>query len=117
MAVGSVLFIITLTIKSGWHEMAEYKPITWAWLLYLGIITVGIGYILYFEGLRRVPASRGVSLFYLKPILALLIAHTALGEPLSYNLLLASTMVASGILLVTLPRENDHREAASNRKE
>ena len=69
---------------------------------------MGIGYILYFEGMRRVPASRGASLFYLKPVLALLFAHFALGEPISYTLLLAAVMVASGILLVTFPSTDPH---------
>jgi drug/metabolite transporter (DMT)-like permease len=105
MAVGSLLFAIALTIDGGWREMAAYNLTTWSWLLYLGIATVGLGYALYFEGLRRVPASRGASLFYLKPVLAILIASAALGESISYALLIASLMVASGILLVTLPRE------------
>jgi drug/metabolite transporter (DMT)-like permease len=105
MVVGSILFSVTLSIKGGWNEMGGYNLASWLWLAYLGIITVGIGYILYFEGLRRVPASRGASLFYLKPVLAILIAHFALDEPISYTLLLASILVAAGILLVTLPRE------------
>jgi len=103
MAIGSGLLAVLLTIRGGWGEMAGYDLRAWAWLLYLGVVTVGLGYILYFEGMRRVPASRGASLFYLKPVLALILAHFALGEPISYTLLLASVMVASGILLVTLP--------------
>ena len=109
MAAGSVLLALLLTIQGGWGEMADYGLRTWAWLLYLGLFTVGLGYFLYFEGLRHVPASRGASLFYLKPVLALLFAHFALGEPISYTLLLASVMVASGILLVTVPK-GDGRE-------
>ncbi len=105
MAVGCALFAIALSIRGGWRELAGYNPSAWAWLLYLGVVTVGLGYILYFEGLCRVPASRGASLFYLKPVLALLIARAALGEPLSYTLLLASLLVMSGILFVTLPAE------------
>ena len=104
MAAGSVLFAVLLTVQGGWGEMGGYSLRAWAWLLYLGVVTVGIGYILYFEGLRRVTASRGASLFYLKPVLALLFAHFALGEPISYTLLLAAVMVASGILLVTFPK-------------
>jgi drug/metabolite transporter (DMT)-like permease len=104
MAAGSLLLAVLLTVEGGWAEMADYNLRAWAWLLYLGVVTVGIGYILYFEGMRRVPASRGASLFYLKPVLALLFAHFALGEPISYTLLLAAVMVASGILLVTFPR-------------
>jgi uncharacterized membrane protein len=105
MAVGSLFFVVALTAGGGWSELAGYNLAGWAWLLYLGVVTVGLGYVLYFEGLRRVPASRGASLFYLKPVLALLVAHAALGEPVTYTLLLASLLVASGILLVTLPRE------------
>jgi drug/metabolite transporter (DMT)-like permease len=115
MAVGSLLFIVTLTIRGGWSEMATYDAAAWAWLLYLGIITVGVGYVLYFEGMRRVPASRGASLFYLKPVLALVVAHAALGEPITYTLLLASVMVAAGILLVTIPREPRGGGAARER--
>ncbi|MEW6553980.1 MAG: DMT family transporter [Actinomycetota bacterium] len=103
MAAGSLLLAALLTVEGGWSEMAAYNLRAWAWLLYLGMVTVGIGYILYFEGMRRVPASRGASLFYLKPVLALLFAHFALGEPISYTLLFAAVMVASGILLVTFP--------------
>lgn len=112
MAVGSVLLSVLLTVQGGWSEMAGYDLRAWVWLLYLGIITVGVGYILYFGGMRRVPASRGASLFYLKPILAVFIAYLALGEPISYSLLFASLMVAAGILLVTLPREARAKSAA-----
>ena len=95
--------------------MASYGLRAWCWLLYLGVVTVGLGYFLYFEGMRRVPASRGASLFYLKPVLALLFAHVFLGEPVSYKLLAASLLVAGGILLVTLPREG-RPPAASTRE-
>ncbi len=104
MSCGSLLLAALLACRGGWGEVAAYGARAWVWLLYLGVVTVGIGYILYFEGMRRVPASRGASLFYLKPVLALLLAHLALGEPISYALLLAALLVASGVLLVTFPR-------------
>lgn len=102
MAVGSVFFAVFLTMQGGWQEMASYNLTAWAWILYLGVVTVSLGYLLYFEGMRRMPASRGASLFYLKPVLALIFAYVALGESISYALLLASVLVAAGILLVTL---------------
>ncbi|MDI6830521.1 MAG: DMT family transporter [Actinomycetota bacterium] len=110
MAAGSFLLAALLTVTGGWGEMASYGALAWWWLLYLGAVTVGLGYLLYFEGLRRVPASRGASLFYLKPVLALLCAHLFLGEPVSYRLLAASLLVAAGILLVALTRE--HRQTS-----
>ena len=113
MAVGSILFVVLLTFQGGWTEMAGYNLPSWAWLLYLGAITVSLGYLLYFEGMRRVPASRGASLFYLKPVLALVFAYVALGESISYTLILASVLVAAGILLVTLP---DYSEAGEGNR-
>lgn len=104
MATGALLLAALVTLKGGWGEMASYGPRAWWWLLYLGAVTVGLGYFLYFEGMRRVPASRGASLFYLKPVLAILFAHVLLGERITYGLLAASLLVACGILLVTLPR-------------
>jgi drug/metabolite transporter (DMT)-like permease len=110
MAVGSILLALLLTLQGGWAEMAGYNLPSWFWLLYLGAITVSLGYLLYFEGMRQVPASRGASLFYLKPILALAFAYVALGESISYTLILASVLVAAGILLVTLPGESEEVE-------
>jgi drug/metabolite transporter (DMT)-like permease len=101
----SLAFAVLLAALGGWGELASYDAGTWGWLLYLGVVTVGLGYLLYFEGMRRVPASRGASLFYLKPVLAVLLAHYALGEPVTYALVLATVMVAAGVLLVTLPRK------------
>lgn len=114
MAVGSLLFAVLLTVEGGWGEVADYGPEAWAWLLFLGFVAVGLGYILYFEGMKRVPASRGASLFYIKPVLALLLAHFVLGEAVSYALLLSSLLVAGGILLVTLPGEVGRRGEAKD---
>ncbi len=105
MACGSLMLASLITVEGGWREMASYSSRAWLWLLYLGAVTVGLGYLLYFEGMRRIPASRGASLFYLKPVLALLFAHLFLGEPVSARLLAASLLVACGILMVNLPRK------------
>jgi drug/metabolite transporter (DMT)-like permease len=68
------------------------------------VAAVGIGYLLYFEGLRRVTASHGTALFYLKPVLATVFAYLILGEPLSAAVLTAAGLAAVGILVVTLQR-------------
>jgi len=104
IAVGSALFAALLTLKGGWRAAAEYHPATWAWLAYLGAITVGLGYLLYFEGMSRVDASRGASLFYLKPVLAVFLAHLFLKETVTWTLGLAAVLVAASVFLVTRSR-------------
>lgn len=101
ITMGSLFFAVMLTVKSAWKDMAGYHPLTWAWLLYLGVVTVGIGYLLYFGGMRRIEVSRGASLFYVKPVLALLLARLFLGETVTWTLCLATALVALAILMVT----------------
>jgi len=101
MTVGAVMFMIFLAFRGGWGEIFDYSAYTWAWLIYLGVVATGLGYFLYFGGLRWVPASRGASLFYVKPILAITIAFIFLGEPITIALLIAAMLAAGGVLLVT----------------
>lgn len=115
IAVGSVFFALLLSLQGGWKEMATYSAHSWMWILYLGLVTVGLGYILYFEGMSRVPASRGASLFYIKPVLAVLLARFFLGEKVGWSVFLAAMLVTLGILLVTLPGP-DRRERKSERE-
>lgn len=104
IAAGSLFFAIFLTLRGEWKDMAGYHPATWGWLVYLGVVTVGVGYLLYFGGMRRVEASRGASLFYLKPVLALFLARLFLGETVTWTLGLAAVLVALSILLATRSR-------------
>lgn len=107
ITVGAVMFVVFLAFRGGWGEVIEYSVSSWAWLFYLGVVATGLGYFLYFGGLRYVPASRGASLFYVKPVLAISIAFIFLGEPITVALLIAAFLAAGGVLLVTYEGEND----------
>ncbi len=104
MTVGALLFLVASLASGSLGSMTSYSLKSWALLAYLGVAAVGIGYLLYFEGLRRVTASRGTALFYLKPVLATVFAYLILGEPLSATVLSAAGLAAIGILAVTLER-------------
>jgi drug/metabolite transporter (DMT)-like permease len=48
--------------------------------LYLALMTTGLAYLLYFYGLAHVSIAAGTSIFYLKPIIASVLAVIVLGE-------------------------------------
>lgn len=104
MTVGALLFLVTSLAEGSLGSVSTFSLKSWALLAYLGVAAVGIGYLLYFEGLRRVTASRGTALFYMKPVLATVFAWLILGEPLSATVLTAAGLAAVGILAVTLER-------------
>lgn len=110
VSVGAIMFTVLLTVTGGWGELGGYAVNQWLCLLFLGTVTVGLGYILYFRGLSRVPAARGASLFYVKPVLGVLFAHLLLGESISCSIIVAAALAAGGIALVTWSRSPEKAE-------
>jgi len=59
----------------------------------------GIAYLTYFAALKEMPANVGSSVFFVKPIVASLLAVIFLGERLTPFLLLGGLLVLAGIYL------------------
>jgi len=68
-------------------------------LSYITILATTLAYALYFYGLKRVPVSVGASMFYLKPILASILAVCVLSEKLLYNFYIGLALILFGLLL------------------
>jgi drug/metabolite transporter (DMT)-like permease len=100
IAIGSALFLFTILLRGEGRRFLDLHPDTWLICMYIGVLTVGVAYLFYFGGLKKVPASSGASLFFLKPSLAVLLAWLVLGEspgPLWLPVALSSL----GIVLTT----------------
>jgi drug/metabolite transporter (DMT)-like permease len=61
-------------------RIPQYSGLTWGILIYLGIFTGGLGYVLFFKGLQLMEASKGITIFYLKPIIATFLSFLLLHE-------------------------------------
>ncbi len=74
----------------------------WLGIIYLGVVTAGIGYILFFKGLKMVDASKGINIFYLKPIFATLLAYLINGgDQLSNYLFIGIIIEIIALFLIT----------------
>lgn len=73
--------------------------LTWSVVIFLGAVVIGVGYLSYFMGLKRVEASKGITLFYLKPALASIFAYLLLGEIFTVWLIAGIVVVSLGIVL------------------
>lgn len=71
------------------------SPTAWLRIAYLSICVTGIAYFTYFSGLSLCDTSLGSMVFFVKPVLASLLAAAVLGEALTWRL-------GAGILLVLL---------------
>ncbi len=64
-------------------------------ILYLGLFITGIAYILYFEGMRGLTAGKASQYFFLKPVIATILAYAFLSESLT-------SMQIAGIVLIII---------------
>jgi drug/metabolite transporter (DMT)-like permease len=75
-------------------------------LLYVSVVVTGAGYLIYFLIIRRSGAVSASVVFFLKPVLAPIIAVIILREQITWNILagIAFILIASWLLLYHKPR-------------
>ena len=66
-----------------------------------GLVTTAMA-VLFFWGLARVPMAQAISLTYIAPILALLLAAVTLGERVGWKTFVASIAALGGVLVVMI---------------
>lgn len=74
-------------------------------VLYLGIATTSIAYILFSTGLKHIPSSSAVTLSLAEPLTAALLSVIVVGEQLAGTSWAGIAMLLGGILVLTLSRK------------
>ncbi|MFX1396640.1 MAG: DMT family transporter [Promethearchaeota archaeon] len=80
--------------------------IDWVLILFLGFISTGLGLFLLFLGLKRTEVSKGMSLAFLKPIFATILALFLLNENPTLSLLISIFLVVVSIVLINKKGNN-----------
>ena len=75
----------------------------WIAALVMGVACTGVAYILYFRLIRRLGASRAISVTFLVPLFAVLWGRAVLHEAVGVQTLLGGVAVLVGTALSTLP--------------
>lgn len=70
-------------------------------ILWLGIFTTSLGYILFMYGLKRIPSSLAATVVLAEPATATILAAVVVGEPLVGQSYLGIVTVALGILYIS----------------
>jgi len=71
-------------------------------VLYLGIATTSIAYILFSAGLKRIPSSSAVTLSLAEPLTAAILSVLVVGERLNVTSWIGVALLLGGILVLTL---------------
>jgi len=81
--LGGSLLLLPLLIGQGF--LAQFGPLGWAIIFYLGLIPTALAYILYIFGLKTTLASVATTAALVEPLTASLLAISFLGERLTWQ--------------------------------
>ncbi len=110
LAAVPITIALALIFGDAWHMTS--KGIVWAALS--GVVTSGLGYVLWYHVVKRVPAYTAATVQLGVPIFAALGGVIFLGEQLTMRLAFASITVLGGIALVVQGRQSSIGSAATN---
>jgi drug/metabolite transporter (DMT)-like permease len=91
-----VLLIFTPEINT----FLSYNLDSWFWIFIIGLLPSGIGTYLLFEGIKKMEVSRAMSLAFLKPIFATILAYFILNEIPNFSLLISILLVVSSVIII-----------------
>ena len=83
--------------------LVNLDPSQWLSLMYLGVLGSALAYIGYYDGLRKIGATRSGVFIALNPLTAVILGALLLGEQLTLTMCLGGGLILAGIFLCNKP--------------
>lgn len=99
MASGTIFFIPVFFIFDGNLDLSNITILSWGQIFYLGSITSGLGYALWFYALKKMEASKLAVFNNLQPALTALLAFLIFGTQITPYFIAGGTMIVAGVIL------------------
>jgi drug/metabolite transporter (DMT)-like permease len=101
ITVGSLLAASLFLAPLAWATWPSENPSARAWaeVVFLGVASSGLGFLLYFRLLRRIGPVRAMSVTFLNPVVAMLSGWLYLGEAITLQMLAGGAVVLLGTAL------------------
>lgn len=85
------------------QALASLGPTQWLSLMYLGVLGSALAYIGYYDGIRKIGATRSGVFIALNPLTAVILGALLLGEQLTLAMYVGGGLVLTGIYLCNKP--------------
>jgi drug/metabolite transporter (DMT)-like permease len=102
-ATGTLLLLPFSIAESGWSRLADGDAAAWASILYLAVFGTVLAFVLFYEGVSRIGASRATAFALLIPVFGVLGSVLVLGEPLGVGTIVGGIAILAGLWLVQEP--------------
>jgi len=100
--IGTCLLALPAAREGVFGHLTTVSFFDWASLVYLGICGTAFGFSLYYQGIKRIGASRAGIFINLVPLFSILLSRLILGESLKVIVLAGGILVLTGVSLTNL---------------
>ncbi|MNX94835.1 putative amino-acid metabolite efflux pump [compost metagenome] len=103
--LGTVMLWMTCIVRGevSVTAIAHLGAQQWLSLLYLGVLGSALAYIGYYDGIRKIGATRSGVFIALNPLTAVILGALLLDEPLTLAMCLGGGLILAGIFLCNKP--------------
>lgn len=101
---GLLLFFPLGLYEAATFDFAQVGCTEWIPILYYGIAVTVVGFILWFQGVMKVPASTAAVFTGIMPVSAVLLSYLILQEPFAWSHVWGGLCVLAGLRLITMER-------------
>ena len=100
--IGAAALFLPACFEGMLEEMFSYSLVDWTSIFFLGVFGTVLGFVWYYEGIRRIGPTKAGQFINFVPISAVLLAFLILGEPITWSLLTGGLFVLSGVYLTNM---------------
>jgi len=102
--IGGALLFVPACIEGLLADVAGYRRVDWLGIAYLGFFGSVLGFTWFYQGIKKIGASRAAVFINFVPVSAVILAVLLLGETLDISLITGGGMVIGGAYLTNRKR-------------
>jgi len=98
-AIGTVALFVPACAEGMIGQVTGYSLLDWLGICYLGVFGTVLGFVWYYEGIKKIGPTRAGQFINFVPVSAIILAFFILAEPITWSLLVGGFFVLSGVYL------------------
>lgn len=100
-AIGSSFLFPFALWETSWSDVTSASGVTWFWIAEMAVLVTVVGFLMWYNGVRAVGASKAALFINFMPISAVLMASLFLGEKLTMYHFIGAIFIFGGVYLGT----------------
>jgi drug/metabolite transporter (DMT)-like permease len=97
--IGAFFLFFPALFEGGVQNLRLYHPVDWVGMFYLGFFGTVIGFVWYYEGIKKIGPMKASLFINFVPVSAVVMAFFILNEPITPSLFIGTLLVCSGVYL------------------